>query len=124
MYIGALAKLSGASRKAILHYEKLGLIPAPQRKGRYRTYSETDADLICTIKRAQSLGFSLKEITGIVSMRAKTKKLPIDMVMEVINLKRKALRSLVENAAAQDRKLEEFQAELLTNSGGLKTRTM
>lgn len=30
----------GASRKAIRLYESLGLIPEPQRKGRYRIYSE------------------------------------------------------------------------------------
>ena len=47
MYIGALAKLTSASRKAIRHYKSLGLIPVPQRKGRYRIDSEADAKLIC-----------------------------------------------------------------------------
>jgi len=116
MYIGALAKLTGASRKAIRHYESLGLIPAPQRNGRYRIYSETDANLICMIKRAQSLGFGLKEIKGVVSVRAKTRQIPVEMVAELIDRKRKELRDIVDNALSQDRQLAELRADLLRDS--------
>ncbi len=113
MYIGALSRLTGASRKAILHYEALGLIPAPRRKGRYRLYSETDADLVCTIKRAQSLGFSLKEIKGVVSTRAQTRKLPVEMVLALIEAKRRELRHAIRNAQSQDKRLAELRAGLL-----------
>lgn len=117
MYIGKLAKLTGASRKAIRHYESLGLIPEPQRKGRYRIYSEADTNLICMIKRAQSLGFSLKEITDVVSVRAKTRTLPVEMVTVLIDLKRRELRDFIDNALARDKQLAELQAELIKNSG-------
>ncbi len=117
MYIGALAKLTSASRKAIRHYESLGLIPVPQRKGRYRIYSEADANLICMIKRAQSLGFSLKEIMGVASVKAKTGKLPVEMVTDLINLKRTELRDIVRSALSKDKQLAELQADLLSNSG-------
>lgn len=119
MYIGALAKLTGASRKAIQHYESLGLIPVPQRKGRYRIYSASDADLVCMIKRAQSLGFSLKEITGVVSARAKTRQLPVEMVTELIEIKRRELRDLIDKTLEKDKQLATLQAEL-RNSGGIK----
>ena len=117
MYIGTLAKLTGASRKAIHHYESLGLIPVPQRKGRYRIYSETDANLICIIKCAQSLGFSLKEITGVVSTTGKTRKLPVEMVVRLIDHKRKDLREIINSALSQDRQLAELQADFLCTSG-------
>ena len=117
MYIVKLAELTGASRKAIHHYESLGLIPVPQRKGCYRIYSETDANLICIIKRAQSLGFSLKEITGVISMTGKTRKLPLEMVVELIERKRADLREIINSALSQDRQLEELQADYLCNSG-------
>ncbi len=113
MYIGALSKLTGVSRKAILHYEALGLIPESQRKGRYRVYAEIDADLICMIKRAQSLGFSLKEIRDVVSKRAQTRQLPVEMVLELIEAKRKELRDVISNAQLQDRLLAELKADLL-----------
>lgn len=42
LYIGKVAEMTGASRKAIRLYESLGLISAPRRKGQYRIYSERD----------------------------------------------------------------------------------
>ena len=121
MYIGKLAELTGVTRKAIRHYESLGLIPKPQRNGRYRIYSEADANLICMIKRAQSLGFSLKEITGVVSIRAKTRTLPVEMVDKLIDLKRKELRDIVNTALSKDKQLAELQVDLLRNSGNTNT---
>ncbi|MDO8891952.1 MAG: MerR family transcriptional regulator [Sulfurimicrobium sp.] len=117
MYIGALAKLTGASRKAIHHYELLGLIPVPQRKGRYRIYNEVDAHLICIIKRSQTLGFSLKEITDVISTTGKTGKLPVNMVVELIERKREDLREIINSALSKDRQLAELQADFLCNSG-------
>ena len=117
MYIGTLAKLTGASRKAIHHYESLGLIPVPQRKGRYRIYSETDANLICIIKRAQSLGFSLKEITGLISTTGKTRKLPAEMAIALIDHRRKDLRDIINVALSQDQQLAELQADFICNFG-------
>lgn len=123
MYIGKLAELTGATRKAIRHYESLGLIPKPQRNGRYRIYSEADANLICMIKRAQSLGFSLKEITGVVSIRAKTRRLPVELVIELIDTKRKELCNIVNNALSKDEQLAALQADLLRNSDSTDTDT-
>src|SRR5690554_5382293 len=40
MYIGKLAEMTGATRKAIRLYESLGLIPVPSRNGNYRVYSD------------------------------------------------------------------------------------
>ncbi len=42
LYIGKVAKITGASCKAIRHYESIGLIPISQRRGKYRVYSERD----------------------------------------------------------------------------------
>lgn len=123
MYIGKLAELTGVTRKAIRHYESLGLIPEPQRNGRYRIYSDADANLICMIKRAQSLGFSLKEITGVVSIRAKTRQLPIELVVDLIDTKRKELRDIVNNALSKDEQLAELQADLFRNSDNTNTNT-
>ena len=36
MFIGKAAQLSGTTIKAIRHYEAFGLLPPPQREGRYR----------------------------------------------------------------------------------------
>ncbi|MEK1955047.1 MerR family DNA-binding transcriptional regulator, partial [Pseudomonas sp. YNh] len=42
MYIGKAAQLSGTTVKSIRHYEEIGLLPPPQREGKYRIYSQQD----------------------------------------------------------------------------------
>ena len=70
MYIGQVAKLTGATPKAIRLYERIGLIGAPRRNGRYRVYTAGDVQLIGVIKRAQSLGFRLAEMKTLVQGRS------------------------------------------------------
>ena len=67
MYIGKAAQLSGTTIKAIRHYEDIGLLPQPQREGRYRVYSAQSVELLTFIKCAQQLGFKLKELQGILT---------------------------------------------------------
>ncbi|TRX73733.1 MerR family transcriptional regulator [Pseudomonas mangiferae] len=66
MYIGKAAKLSGTTVKSIRHYEEIGLIPQPQREGKYRIYSQESVEVLRFIKCAQQLGFKLKELQGIL----------------------------------------------------------
>lgn len=62
MYIGEAAKQSGATPKAIRHYEALGLLKPVQRQGSYRCYGEAELATIRLIKQAQALGFRLLDI--------------------------------------------------------------
>ncbi len=61
--IGALARVFGLSRSALLHYDRVGLLRPSRRNAKgYRIYSEADAqrlEEICTLRRA---GLSLEEI--------------------------------------------------------------
>jgi MerR family copper efflux transcriptional regulator len=66
MYIGQAAKLSGATIKSIRHYEEIGLLPPPQREGKYRVYRQESVDVLRFIKCAQQLGFKLKELQDIL----------------------------------------------------------
>lgn len=69
MNIGELAKSSGVNAKLIRHYESIGLIPkAARTESGYRTYSENDVQFLRFIKRARSLGFSMKEIKKLVGL--------------------------------------------------------
>lgn len=69
MNIGQAAKASGVNAKMIRHYETLGIIPKAQRSfSGYRMYTENDIHLLTFIKRARSLGFSMKEIKKLVSL--------------------------------------------------------
>ncbi|WP_137935715.1 MerR family transcriptional regulator [Chitinivorax sp. B] len=62
MYIGEVSRRTGASVKAIRHYETLGLLGQVPRAGKYRRYTDRDVVWIKLIKQAQTLGFRLAEL--------------------------------------------------------------
>lgn len=69
MNIGEAAKASGVNAKLIRHYESIGLIPKASRTDSgYRTYSETDVNVLAFVRRARGLGFSMKEIKKLVGL--------------------------------------------------------
>lgn len=75
MNIGEAAKISGVNAKLIRHYESIGIIPKASRsEAGYRTYTETDVNILAFVKRSRNMGFSMKEIKKLVSLwRNKTR---------------------------------------------------
>lgn len=92
MYIGKLASLTGVTQKAIRHYEKLGLLPTPERKGKYRIYHPIDVQLLLMIKRAQSVGFTLAEITELAQIKAQQRRFPLDIAQQLFREKHAYLK--------------------------------
>jgi Cu(I)-responsive transcriptional regulator len=69
MNIGQAAAASGVSAKMIRYYEQIGLIrPADRTDSNYRSFSPRDVNDLRFIKRARSLGFSIEEITNLLSL--------------------------------------------------------
>lgn len=67
---GEVAKRAGVGSETVRYYEQRGLIPEPSRSaGGYREYTERYVERIRFIKRAQELGFTLKEIKELLSLR-------------------------------------------------------
>lgn len=63
MNIGELATRSGHSRSSIRFYERIGLLPAVDRRANgYRTYPDQTLVVLELIGTAQNAGFSLDEI--------------------------------------------------------------
>ena len=68
--IGQLAKKANVNLETIRYYERRGLIPEPPRsESGYPQYSADDLQRTQFIKRAQALGFTLKEILELLSLR-------------------------------------------------------
>ena len=69
--IGRVAKQAGVKIDTLRFYERQGLVPEPSRTAsNYRVYPEDTARGVRFVKRAQDLGFSLREIKGLLKLRA------------------------------------------------------
>jgi len=67
LQIGEVARESGTPVDTIRYYEKTGLIEKPSRsEGGFRKYAGESVEKLRFIRKAQSLGFSLREIKGII----------------------------------------------------------
>ena len=72
--IGEVAKRSGIGVETIRFYEREGVIPPPLRtESGYRQYGVDIFKRLHFIKRAQGLGFSLKEIKQLIALRVTPK---------------------------------------------------
>ncbi len=70
MRSGQLARQTGVSTDTLRHYERLGLLPLPQRTaGNYREYPPTSPQRVELIQRAITIGFSLSELKAILAVR-------------------------------------------------------
>jgi Cu(I)-responsive transcriptional regulator len=67
--IGQAAAASGVSAKMIRHYEEVGMLPAAKRtESGYRQYGDADVQTLRFIRHSRDLGFSLPEITELLSL--------------------------------------------------------
>lgn len=69
MTIGAMAKLAGVGVQTVRFYERKGLLTSPPRTaGGYRAYRDRDLRRLNFIRGAQAMGFTLREIAGILGV--------------------------------------------------------
>jgi len=62
MKIGQLARATGLRPSAIRYYERLGLLPRPERASGQRRYPGDAHNRVLLIRFASDMGFSLGEI--------------------------------------------------------------
>lgn len=117
MNIGEAANLSGVAPKNIRYYESIGLIgPAKRAANGYRAYDETDVRLLGFVNRARSLGFSVNDVGGLLSLyqdhgRASgdVKKLALEHIEDIdrkvaeLQSMRRTLKDLTDRCHGDDR---------------------
>ena len=105
--IGEAAELTGVTAKMIRHYESIGLIPPANRTfANYRLYHDADLHRLRFIKRARSLGFSMKQIEELLDLWNNPKRASAQV---------KALaRGHADALGEKIRELEAMQRTLLT----------
>ncbi len=68
--IGRVARRAGVGVETVRFYERQGLIEEPPRRmSGYREYDEDVVSRLGFIRRAKELGFTLKEIKELLSLR-------------------------------------------------------
>jgi len=68
--IGELSRRTGCNIETIRYYERIGLIPPPPRRGRYRSYGGEDVARLGFVRRARELGFTLDEVRALLGLAA------------------------------------------------------
>lgn len=69
MRISEVARQAGVNVQTLRYYERRGLLAEPDRVGAgYRRYDRDAVRTVRFVKRAQSLGFSLDEISSLLSL--------------------------------------------------------
>lgn len=69
--VGEVAQRAAVNLQTIHYYEREGLLPRPPRTAsNYRVYSQDAVRRVRFIKRAQELGFALRDIKELLSLRA------------------------------------------------------
>ena len=69
MKVGQLARRTGTSAETIRYYERIGLMPQPDRtESNYRDYSVEDLQRLSFIRHARGLGFDLADIRSLIDL--------------------------------------------------------
>ena len=70
MRIGEVAAVAAVNIQTLRYYERVGLLPKPERgPSGYRSYEPQAIKRVRFIKRAQELGFTLAEIGDLLAFR-------------------------------------------------------
>ncbi|MFT2095123.1 MerR family DNA-binding protein [Acidiphilium multivorum] len=68
MAIGEFSRRTGCAIETIRFYEKIGILPQPRRRSRYRYYEATDIGRLVFVRRARELGFTLNEVRALLRL--------------------------------------------------------
>src|SRR5260370_25898881 len=78
--IGKVAKAANVHVETLRYYERRGLVPKPPRSlSLYRRSPESTVRRVRFVRHAQTLGFSLREIRELLSLRAAPKARCVDV---------------------------------------------
>lgn len=97
MTIGKLAEAAGVGVETVRFYQRSGLLPEPERPlSGYREYTDADRRRIRFIKRAQTLGFDLKDIGGLLKLDGpQTCSVTHDLALEKLRVVKEKIGALV-----------------------------
>ena len=108
--IGQLSEQTGIKPVTIRYYEKIGLLPQPDRsESGYRIYSGADQSRLLFIRRTRGLGFSLDDIRELLSLAGRQQDSCAGVDIKVAQ-QLKQVRSRLKDLRSMERELERLTA--------------
>lgn len=69
MKIGELSRATGTNIETIRYYERIGLLPAPDRTAaNYRSYGDAHRARLAFVRHSRDLGFTIEEIRSLLDL--------------------------------------------------------
>lgn len=108
---GVLAQRSGVNAETIRYYEKITLLPQPDRSaGGYRVYTEADYQRLCFIRRCRDMGFSLEKVRELLSL-VDGEKVSCEQVKRMTNNHLVDIRAKIADLKKMERTLHELSSK-------------
>lgn len=117
MRIGELAHRTGVSVQTIRYYERMKLLPAPERSmSGYRTYQFANLERVTFIRRMQEFRFSLDEIRHLASAHSavlgsrsehKTAAPEVQLIVDMFEQKRRGVVDKIVELQQLDERLRQ-----------------
>ena len=115
MKIGELARATGVKAETVRYYERIGLLPAPDRtEGNYRDYGPSDRERLGFIRNARRLGFEIADIRSLLGLGDQ----PDESCGEVGRIANEHLTAVEEKIALLKRLRSELQRMISQCQGG------
>ena len=69
MKIGELSRATGTNIETIRYYERIGLLPAPDRTtANYRSYGDPHRARLTFVRHSRDLGFTIEEVRSLLDL--------------------------------------------------------
>jgi MerR family transcriptional regulator, copper efflux regulator len=108
--IGQVAAQAGVNIRTLRFYEREGVLPAPERRpSGYRSYPAETVALVRFIKRAQALGYTLREVKELLALR-QASGAPCSEVQRNAGQKLADVRARIQQLQAMSRALTKLLA--------------
>lgn len=111
MKIGAAARASGLTIKAIRHYESVCLLRNVPRSGAYRDFSDRDVDTLRLAAHCRGLGFSVAETRNVLALVTASEPdcPPPDQMDAIVASRLRTVRGEIRELERKARELEKIR---------------
>ena len=104
--IGEASRRTGCNIETIRYYERIGVLPAPARAGRYRRFAAAEVRRLAFVRRARELGFTLREVRALLQLSDGARDAACEEVQQIGAAHLADIRARIADLRAMERILD------------------